>query len=111
MLFWPIFGNFWCPVVALLPFSSNLSNFKKNPKKEDPKQFKKIQTNSLNPRIKKSFQKSKKNQKSIKPAKNHKILKNGQKITKNQKISKTIKICFFSFSLPKKTAMLLVFQY
>ena len=41
MLFWLIFGNFWCPVVALLPFSSNLSNFKKNPKK-------KIQHNSKN---------------------------------------------------------------
>ena len=24
MLFWPIFGNFWCPVVTLVTFSSNL---------------------------------------------------------------------------------------
>ena len=32
MLFWLIFGNFWCPVVALVTFSSNLSNFEKNPK-------------------------------------------------------------------------------
>ena len=32
-LFWPIFGIFWCPVVTLVTFSSNLSNFKRNPKK------------------------------------------------------------------------------
>ena len=31
MLFWPIFGNFWCPVVTLVTFSSNLSTFKRNP--------------------------------------------------------------------------------
>ena len=28
------FGNFWCPVVTLETFSSNLSNFKRNPKKK-----------------------------------------------------------------------------
>ena len=33
MLFWPIFDNFWCPVVTLVTFSSNLSNFERNPKK------------------------------------------------------------------------------
>ena len=38
MLFWPILGNFWCPVKT---FSSNLSNFEKNPKKN----FKKTQKN------------------------------------------------------------------
>ena len=27
MLFWPILGHFWCPVVTLVTFSSNLSNF------------------------------------------------------------------------------------
>ena len=32
MLFWPFFGNFWCPVVTLVNFNSNLSNFSKNPK-------------------------------------------------------------------------------
>ena len=32
MPFWPIFGNFWCPVVTLVTFSSNLSNFEKNTK-------------------------------------------------------------------------------
>ena len=47
MLFWPIFGIFWCPVVTLVTFSSYLSNFlkeykkkQKNPKK-NPNNFKK----------------------------------------------------------------------
>ena len=35
MLFWPIFGNFWCPVVTSVTFSSNLRNLERNPKKED----------------------------------------------------------------------------
>ena len=29
VLFGPIFGNFWCPVVTLVTFSSNISNKKK----------------------------------------------------------------------------------
>ena len=33
MLFWHIFGNLWCPVVTLVTFSSNISNFERNPKK------------------------------------------------------------------------------
>ena len=33
MLFWPIFGNFWCPVVTLVTFSSNISNNTKKTKK------------------------------------------------------------------------------
>ena len=33
MLFWPILGHFWCPVVTSVSFSSNLSNFEKNPEK------------------------------------------------------------------------------
>ena len=33
MLFWLIFGNFWCPLVTWITFSSNLSNFERNPKK------------------------------------------------------------------------------
>ena len=37
MLFWPIFGNFWCPVVTLVTFSSNLSNFERNPQKTKKK--------------------------------------------------------------------------
>ena len=32
MLFWPIFGNFWCPVVTVVTFSINLSNFERNQK-------------------------------------------------------------------------------
>ena len=40
MLFWPIFGDFWCPVVTVVIFSSNLSKFERNPTK--PKKFKKI---------------------------------------------------------------------
>ena len=32
ILFWPIFVNFWCPVVTLVTLSSNLSNFERNPK-------------------------------------------------------------------------------
>ena len=44
MLFWPIYGNFWCPVVTVVTFSSNLSNFERNQKnKKNPK--KKIQKN------------------------------------------------------------------
>jgi hypothetical protein len=30
MLFWPIFGNFLCPVVTLVTFGSNLCNFFKD---------------------------------------------------------------------------------
>ena len=35
MLFWPNFGNFCCPVVTVVTFSSNLSNFERDQKKED----------------------------------------------------------------------------
>ena len=67
MLFWPIFGNFLCPVVTLVTFSSNLSNFERNRKKpkkskKNPKKFKKIQKNSKNQKIKKN----QKNQKNLK---------------------------------------------
>ena len=31
MLFWPILGHFWCLVVNLVTFSSDLSDFEKNP--------------------------------------------------------------------------------
>ena len=27
MLFWPILGHFWCPVVTLVTFSSNLTGW------------------------------------------------------------------------------------
>ena len=54
MLFWPIFGNFWCPVVTLVTFSSNLSNFETNSKKlkKIPKKSKSKKKNSFkNPKI------------------------------------------------------------
>ena len=47
MLFWPILGHLSCPVVTLVTFSSNIMNFKKNPKspkknpEKIPKKFKK----------------------------------------------------------------------
>ena len=78
MLFWPIFGNFWCLVVTLVTFGSNLSNFERYPKKP-----KKIQKNRkklikiflfLNPK-KKSKKKIKNIQKIQKSIKNPKILK------------------------------------
>ena len=41
MLFWPILSPFWCPVVTVVTFSSDLSNFKNNEKNKD-KKIKKI---------------------------------------------------------------------
>ena len=60
MLFWPIFGNFWCTVVTLVTFISNISNFENNPKKTEQiqKKSKKIQ------KISKNFKKSQ-NQKNV----------------------------------------------
>ena len=37
MLFWPIFGNCCCPVVTLVTFRINLSNFERNPEKPPQK--------------------------------------------------------------------------
>ena len=95
MLFWPIFANFQCPVVTLVTFGSNLSNFEINPKK--PKNTKKIQIffkkNPKKPKTKKSpvnQKKSKKNPKKkiikknpLKKPENPKIVKIGQKIRKS----------------------------
>ena len=53
MLFWPIFCNFWCPVVTLVTFRRNLSNFERNLKKKS-KKFQQIQKY-----LKKQFKKSK----------------------------------------------------
>ena len=69
MLFWPIFVNFWCPVVTLVTFSSSLSNFERNPK-----------THKKKSKILKFFKKSKKIQKNLK-----KKMKNLNKIQKNSK--------------------------
>ena len=49
MLFWLILGNFWCPVVTLVTFISNHSNFERNSKK----------TKKSKKENKKKFQKSK----------------------------------------------------
>ena len=55
MLFWLIFGNFWYPVVTLVTFSSNLSNFERNPPpKKNPRKIRKLKKKiKKNPRIKK----------------------------------------------------------
>ena len=81
MLFWPILGQFWCPVVTVVTFSNNLSNFKKNTKSP-----KKIWHNFflIKPRKSKIFQywsEKKEKEKS-------KIVKNGQKIKNLKKSEK-----------------------
>ena len=53
MLFGPIFGSFWCPVVTLVTFSSNLSNkkiqnLKQSIKKKKLKEMSKTVKNSEN---------------------------------------------------------------
>ena len=84
MLFQPISGNFWCTVVTLVIFSSNLSNFEKNPKNQ------------------KKFQKSKNVRKSQKIPKNQKKFKNLKEIHKNPKNPKNDKNCQKSENLKKK---------
>ena len=55
MMFWPILGDFWCPVVTVVTFSNNLSNFERTKKqKKNPKKSKFF----FNPKIQK-IQKSK----------------------------------------------------
>ena len=71
MLFWPIFGNFWCPVVTLVAFSSNLRNFEMNLKKNkkipqkiwkiSKKKFKKSKNPKKSKKVQKIQIKSKKN--------------------------------------------------
>ena len=58
MLFWPIFGDFWCPVVTVVTFSSYLSNFERNQTKK-----KKSQKNPKKSQKSKKIQKSKEMQK------------------------------------------------
>ena len=88
---WLALGLFWCSVVTSLTFSSNLSNFEKNPRK-NPKNFK----NFKNPNEPKNFRKlHKKNPKNIKKPKNfRKLHKKSQKYLK-QNIKKTQKNCKF----------------
>ena len=75
MLFWPILGNFLCPVESLVTFNSNLSNFKRIKK-------------SQNKIPKKSEKKNTKNTKNYKK----KIYKESQKLTKLSKLVNIPKI-------------------
>ena len=59
MLFWPLFGNLWCPVVTMVTFSSNLINFERK-KDKNLKEKKKRKSQ----KIQKSQKKPKKNRKS-----------------------------------------------
>ena len=52
MLFWPIFGNFWCPVVTLVTLSSNICIFERNHK--NPKKNKKRKSTKKSENLKKS---------------------------------------------------------
>ena len=61
--FYAVLAHFWCPVVTMVTFSSNISNnnkTKKNPK--NSKNYKKFPKNS---KIQKTSKKSKKNKKQI----------------------------------------------
>ena len=81
MLFWLILGHFWCSVVTLVTFSSNLNNFEKiqtkiqkiqkNPKKIQ--NLNKLQQKNIYIYIIKFKKKRKKIRKSVK---NRKIQKN-----------------------------------
>ena len=87
MLFWPILGNFWCAVVTFVTFSSNLSNFERNPspKKNLKKKRKKIN----HPPSKKKEKKEKKNlhqKRSKNPYK--KFRKMSKMVKKNKKSQK-----------------------
>ena len=108
MLFWPILGDFWCPVVTVVTFSSNLSNFERTQKNgkiqqensKNSKKLKKIQKSKKihNPKSPTKIQKiQKKSKKSIKNPKNQRIVKNGQKFWKSQKISKNLKNSLFFY--------------
>ena len=86
MLFWTILCNFWCPAVTLATFSSNLSNFKRNP----PPLIKSIKK----PKIKNG-------------QKNTKILKNlEKKLKKSHFFKKKLKI--LKYFLQKKNPIPLV---
>ena len=108
MLFWPIFGNFWCPVVNLVTFSSNISNFESQKTKKNTKKIQKNLKISKNPKIGKSIKNPKKIQKKI----SSKMVKKPENPEKSRRISK---INFFEekkkFKRRRKNAILLVFQY
>ena len=109
------FGDFWCRVVTVVTFSSNIS-------KKKQKNKKKIQKNSKNPKIQKNQKISqKKNLKKFKKSIKTEKSKNCQKWSKNPKIQNNLqKSQKFPFFLlfwkklvlsKKKNAILLVFQY
>ena len=60
MLFWHIFCLFWCPVVSMVTFSSNLGNFERNKKKYEKlkKKYFNLKKNKKNLKIKKTPKKS-----------------------------------------------------
>ena len=67
MLFWPIFGDFWCPVGTWVTFSSNLKNFERNPKKTKTKNNPKTEFFSSKNQKSKKVQKIQKNSKKKNP--------------------------------------------
>ena len=108
MPFWPIFCNFWCPVVPLVTFSSNLSNFERNPKnknkkiqKKNKKKYRKVKKTKKNG--KKSRKSEEKIQKSIINSKNQKLSKVVKKSKNHKKSQKLTFSFFFNFFLSKKS--------
>ena len=85
ILFWSVFSQFWFPVVTLVAFSSNLSNFVRNSWK--PKKIPKKIQNLLN----KKKHKIKQIYKKISKNKSKKSIKQTHKSKKIQKISEKIK--------------------
>ena len=56
MLIWPIKGHFWCLVVNLVPFSSNLGNLKEFLKiQQKDKQIQKIQNQTKIKKVQKKI--------------------------------------------------------
>ena len=103
MLFWPILGHFWCLVVTLVTVSSYLSDFEK-------KRRKKIQTNSINPKIFKKNPKKTENPKKnhfLKCRKKYKIKTSIKKTQKSKTVKKMSKMVQISENLKKSYFFLL----
>ena len=100
ILFWPIFGIFWSPVITLVTFSSNISNNNKKKSKKFQKNsnnFKKIPNFKKRPKNPKNLKKNPKNKKKNSKKRLKNPLKKNPKISKNLK--KFQKITFFSICL------------
>ena len=112
MLFWPFFGDFWCPVVTLLTLSSNLSNFERNhkkPKKTEIQNKKKINKKKMNT---KKIEYLKISLKKIPKLRiNPKNQKNVKDDPKNPKIPENLKYSLFFSKYIFLNSILLVFQY